>query len=162
MPVSVSVTVVGATELAAYFDRVAADFLPALDRATAEVADQTAVAARAAIRPQQGPRLDGSQPGALAASLLPIPLGVGAGIVRYSVESSLVYSRIQDLGGTVTANGNSGGDGVWLVFQNQMTGAWAKVHSVTIPAKHYMEEGATVGALAAEGILLAAMTEVFA
>ncbi len=151
-----SVLVEGADALAAYLDRVTSEFMPAMDRATAAVADAANVAARENINAKQGPRPYGPQPGTLMNSILTVGPRLTEGSVTYVVGSSVIYSRIQELGGTVTAK-----NGPYLTFRNYYTGAWVKVHSVTIPAKHYMEKGAAEAAGLADGIFAATLTEVF-
>ncbi len=157
MPVVINISTKGAKPLADYLARVKVELMPAVERATALVADAVTEAARANI----DPKYPDQSTGELARSILPVGPHTTGTSVEYIVGSSLVYSRIQELGGTITANGNAGGDGRYLVFKTH-DGAWHKVNSVTIPAKHYMAKGAADGALGAEAIVVAAIAEVLA
>ena len=129
----------GFTELISAMRDAAARLSPAAETLTATVADAASTGARAGILPVDPDR----STGALADSLTPVGPETADGISRSEIGSNLVYARIQNYGGTIVPNGHSGGGGLWLRWE-----AGGEVHfakKVTLPAKHYMDEGAADG-----------------
>ncbi len=153
----VTVNIKGLREAADKLAHVVSVFPEAVDKITYSVAKVVQETARREIRPQIG------STGRLAQSILALPVRLGDANVAYSVQSSLVYSKIQNYGGTIRANGNHGGDGVWLRFQSPRgSGNWIRTHSVTLPAKHYMTKGSVAGQSIAGTIATQVFSEVFA
>ena len=153
----------GLDELTEYLTRIRLGINDIAEGVTREVAIAAQEAARVAINPREGPRPPvggvSTQPGTLAASIQHVGPFLNAGIASSYVGTELVYSRIQEKGGKITANGHCGGDGKYLRFRSHFNGKWATVQSVTIPAKHYMEKGAAIAESQIDEIATGVMTE---
>jgi hypothetical protein len=85
---------------------------------------------------------------------------VETGPGRWSVEVAphVIYGRIQELGGTITAkNRMVGSGGPYLIFQ--INGAWRMKSSVTLPARPYMHPAAIESRPAALAAVVARLRE---
>ena len=89
--------------------------------------------------------------GALERGIKLGPLELG-GQMRQSLLTTVIYGRIHELGGTITAK-----KGPYMTFP--INGRWVRVRSVTIPARPYlapaMEEGLRNWPQIADGVAAA-------